>query len=195
MKRQALSACLLAVFAFALLAGCSSSPKANPDAKPEVQVRLAPDRDLAHHGVAFSDDPFNLPYQVFSQMLGSKKEFVVMAIDLVLPESSHLVIDGDIVDANGQAVAKLYTTEDMQAFWKASLSSDEPTLATRLRTIDRYYAPSLDFTARKGHREYYVACVGTSPIPRPSTAEIFITLGDGAPQSFYFDLLTTSKKK
>jgi len=195
MKRQALSACILAAIAFALFAGCSSSPKVNPDAKPEVHVRLAPDRDLARYGVTASDDPFYPPVQLFSRIVGNQKEFVAIVIDLVLPEASRVSIEGNIADTNGDIVARLYGINEITEFWKASLPGGEPTLAGRIQAINRYYAPSLNFTARKGHREYYVACVGTSPIPRPSTAELFITLGDGAPKSFYFDLLPASKKK
>jgi hypothetical protein len=175
------------------LLSCSSVPSAKPNTEPEIKVRLAPVSDILRHGVGNDGDPFSVPMKLMNAFDAGRPEFVVLAIDLTLPQAMHIAIDADVKSESGDIVAQLYSKEELRAFWKNYLASDDPFLVKRLQTIDWYYAPSSDFQAKRGHKEYYVVCAGKGSVPRPAEAEIFITLDDGAPQSFYFPLPVAGK--
>ncbi len=181
--------CFACVFAMSVVLGCASTPQADPNAPPEVKVRLVPERDLARHGVSFTEDPLVVPLQ----FLSVKQEFVVVSIYLSLPRATRVTIDADVKAENGDIVAKLYSLDEMRDFWSNRSHTNDPALPRRLQVLDKWYAPSFNFTARKGHREYYVVCVGKNPIHRPSDAEVFVSLDEGELQSFYLPLPVKGK--
>jgi hypothetical protein len=188
-------AVVLCAVAIAAVSGCSSSPKANPDAKPVVNARLAPENDLFRHGVGNAENPFIVPARISDALFaGGRKEFVVLAVDLTLPKAEQVSIEANVKDTKGDIVARLFSKEDLYDFWKKVYPRDDPSLSKCLMVIDWYYPPSSEFKAKSGHREYFVACVGKAPIARPATAELSVAVGEDEPQFFTFDLLPSKKQ-
>ena len=178
-----------------LLVSCSTAPKAPSSAEPLVSLRIVPAGDLARHGVQAEDDPLIFPMQLFSGAFGDRKEFVVFSLDLSLPEASRVWIDADIKDEKGEVIGSLFSRQEMREFWISNIPS-EAERKMRLVNLDKFYMPSFDFTARKGHREYYFTCVGKAPLSRPAEAEVFVTVGGGEEQSFNLPLpLVNTKQK
>jgi hypothetical protein len=191
MKRPyAFGVAILGLAAAYALLSCASSPKMDPNALPEIQVRLAPERDLAHRGVSFTVDPLVPPLRLFEK----SDEFVSFAIEIRSPKPIHVAFDGDVKSENGELVARLYTADELRDYWKARTTRGDKNLNGRLEVINRYYAPSLSFDVRSGNHEYYLVCVGKNPLPRPAEAELFVSIGDEAPQSFFFPLEPVTKK-
>jgi hypothetical protein len=177
--KRALSLCFLGLSLLAV-ESCVSTPITTP----EVIARLAPERDLARYGVPFGSDPFLYP----ATLLMPQDEFATIVIDIALPESSRVIIDGEVDGADGKSIARLYSREELRSYWLARGKASDADMMKRLDTLDRFYPPQLTFNAPRGRTEYYVAMIGRRPLPRPAKAVLYVTLGSGASQTFTFDL-------
>jgi hypothetical protein len=177
--KHALAVCLLGLTLLSV-----ESCVTTPITTPEVTARLAPERDLARYGVSFSNDPFLYP----GTLLMPQDEFATIAIDIALPDSSRVTIDGEVDGADGKSVARLYTKDELHAYWLARGKASDADMVKRLDTLDRFYPSQLSFSAPRGRSEYYVAMIGRRPLPRPARVLLSVALGNGDPQIFTFDL-------
>ena len=182
MKHFAVGMCVLGLFIM-LGGGCATSPDAQLTG-PEVTLRLAPERDLARQGVPFSFDPFLAP----ADSLHSSDEFVTVVVDLALPAAARVSISGSVQGSEGVDLARMYTKAQLRAYWLAHGRERDPDMVKRLDYLDRFYAPDLDFYAHKGRSQFYVVMIGKWSIPRPAKAMLTVSLGNGDPQQFEFDL-------
>ncbi len=179
MKYTPVAASVLALLVV-FVSGCATTPITSP----EVTVKIVPERDLARYGASFTNDPFYAPFT----LIMSRDEFVTLTVTVALPDATRVTIDGTIQDPDGKSIARLYSRDELRAYWLGRGRQADPDMVKRLDYLDRYYVPALNFAGLKGRYQYYVTMIGKDPLPRPAKVMLAVTLGTGDPQQFSFDL-------
>ena len=164
-------------------AGCASTPlPQSPTATAQVLTRT----EVSYIGATRDTNPY-IPQSRLVH--GSPDEFVVVKLQLAMPEKILVTLGGSVQDANGTEVATLQSYQDMVSYW-TDPTEQLPfrTIQARSDTLQRWYPPSLSFEANRGRVEYDVVFKGRNPIPRPATVTVDVSFGDSAPQEFSFPL-------
>jgi hypothetical protein len=166
-------------------ASCAGAPEPAAGTSP-VSCDLLSNREISLLSTTRVTNPF-MP--TIGIVQGSRDEFVVARIRLVLPEPTLVVINGSVTGDAGNAVAPLKTYQQMTRYWTEDAGDiDYRDARTRSDVLTRWYPPDLQFTAKAGRSEFVVAFIGKNPLPRPASVTLSVALGDAPPQEFTFPL-------
>jgi hypothetical protein len=168
-----------------LLAGCVSAPKVSDPSGVDISVvRLTSDQALMSFGAAPTDaNPYRTPG---GMMMGYPHELIVLRFTVVAAKKAQISIDGiTATGSDGSDVAKYYYIDDYTNYvtsWQGDLA------VKKAQVVQDTYLPGDHFQAWLGHHTYYAVLVGKNPIPRPYQAKVSISVDDGTPRIFTFDV-------
>jgi hypothetical protein len=163
-------------------AGCMSG---GGTAAAPVACRLLSPQEISSYAPS---RPLN-PFVAHGSLLQpAPEEFVVLELDLSLAEPARVAITGAVEDESGAAVAQLWSRTQMHIYWDHLADVTDRDARTRVETLDRYYPPAADFAARRGRTTWILVFEGKSPLPRPATVKVAVSLGGAEAQAFEFPL-------
>ena len=184
--REIARLCGVALALVLAVAGCTSRGAV---LTPSVVCKLLDQNNVRSYGSTFATNPFLAPSALFR---GTPDEFVVVEVDLALPDRRRVDIAGSVVDSSRATVAPLYDLRQMHDYWARWGDMGNRDAWTRGATLEQYYPPSLEFEAHGGRSVYVIVLIGKRPLPRPADVVVSVSLGGAEPQLFTFTLPAAS---
>jgi hypothetical protein len=164
------------------LGGCASAPKVNDPSGVDVSVlRLSPDQAMM---LSFVDGPN--PYQVPGGVFTHPHEYIVLRFEVVAARKGQVSINSIVALGPDDASVARYDYLDDFCGYIASWNS--PTVGPSIQVVKNTYLPGDSFTATLGHRTYYAVLIGKNPIPRPFQVKVDVSVDNGDPRIFTFDV-------
>jgi hypothetical protein len=182
------SFCFVAVILLAAglsITGCASAPAERSGSSPAISCRLLPKTDIWSYGPTYATNPFLAPSGLIK---GTPDELAVLRIDLTLPESARIGIQGSVQDSAGNTVARLLDLNELRTYWSDWGDRTDKSSRDRLGMLERWCVPSLEFNAHGGRSQYVIVMMGKNPLPRPASVVVSVTLNNVEAGSFTFEL-------
>lgn len=165
--------------------GCTTVAKDLPSREPSVDAVLVSSAELrAKFGRTFAENPYMPAVPFFSR---SREEFVVVRLDLYVPDNMTLSVTARVRSPDDVDLAKQEDLDGMRSYWDLYRGTDARQVQKRLSALQRSYLPSNPFELRAGSRTYYLVLSGKNPIPRPAIVNVLVALG-GEIKAFEFAL-------
>jgi hypothetical protein len=183
MKRSVI---VLSIIGIIILGGCASAPRVSDPSGVDISVvRLTLDQAMM---LSFTDGPN--PYQAPGGLISHPDEFVVLRFVVVAAQKAEVSVDSiTALNPDGGRVAKYVYIDGLSDYinsWNAF------TRAQSIQVVQNTYLPGDHFQVGPGHHTYYAVLIGKNPIPRPFTVEADVSVDDGQPRNFSFNV-TDSK--